>query len=136
VRQVEHRTFSGALAAARGQRVLYVTERCGVPADAEGLELIEVAPGVDLERDVLGRMDFRPLISPQLATMDARLFDEPPLGLRLRLLEVPLAERLDYRAGANMLFINFEGLRVDDRRGHCRDRAHGERTRRAAGPAR
>jgi propionate CoA-transferase len=113
VRQVEHRTFAGALAAARGQRVLYVTERAVFRLTPQGLELIEVAPGVDLERDVLGRMDFRPLISPQLATMDARLFDEPPLGLRLRLLEVPLAERLDYRAGANTLFIDFEGLRVE-----------------------
>ena len=113
VQQVEHRTFAGALAAARGQRVLYVTERAVFRLTPQGLELIEVAPGVDLERDVLGRMDFRPLISPQLATMDARLFDEPPLGLRLRLLEVPLAERLDYRAGANTLFIDFEGLRVE-----------------------
>ena len=51
VREVEHRTFSGERARQRGQRVLYVTERCVFRlADAGGLELIEIAPGIDLER--------------------------------------------------------------------------------------
>lgn len=82
VQQVEHRTFSGEYAERRGQQVLYVTERCVLRLVAAGLELIEIAPGVDLERDVLAQMDFRPSISPSLALMDARIFAEGPMGLR------------------------------------------------------
>ncbi|WP_342244036.1 acyl CoA:acetate/3-ketoacid CoA transferase [Pseudomonas sp. OTU5201] len=81
VREVEHRTFAGRLAAESGKPVLYVTERCVFRLSLEGLELIEIAPGVDLERDILARMDFRPIVrEPKL--MDARLFREGRIGLR------------------------------------------------------
>ena len=97
-----------------GQRVLYVTER-GVfrPRPEGGLGLIEIAPGIDLQRHILAQMDFTPAISPDLKTMDARLFDDEPLGLRERLLAVPLAERIEYQPRGRVLFINFEGLAVD-----------------------
>src|SRR5215475_12448158 len=62
VREVEHRTFSGSVSVQRGQPVLYVTERCVFKLTPEGLELIEVAPGIDIERDILARMQFRPII--------------------------------------------------------------------------
>ncbi|MBK8530056.1 MAG: acyl CoA:acetate/3-ketoacid CoA transferase [Rubrivivax sp.] len=114
VRQVEQRTFSGDVARRKRQTVLYVTERCVFRLAESGLELIEIAPGVDLERDILGQMDFVPTISAQLQLMDARLFDQPPLRLRERLLTVPLAQRLHYQAQGRRLFINFEGLRIDD----------------------
>src|SRR5262249_17144982 len=55
VREVEHRTFSGSYSVARGQPVLYVTERCVFKLAKDGLELVEVAPGIDLERDILAR---------------------------------------------------------------------------------
>jgi propionate CoA-transferase len=113
VKKVEHRTFSGREAVRRGQHVLYVTERCVFRlASNGGLELIEIAPGVDLERDVLARMDFRPAISPDLKLMDAAIFAQGPLGLRDRLLAKPLAERFDLDREHRMLFINFEGLHV------------------------
>jgi Acyl CoA:acetate/3-ketoacid CoA transferase len=48
----------------------------------EGLELIEIAPGVDLEKDVLEKMEFRPIISPNLKPMDARLFNEAVMGIK------------------------------------------------------
>ena len=84
VAEVEHRTFSGKLAAERGQPVLYITERCVFRLTGEGLELIEIAPGVDLERDILARMDFRPLIrAPK--EMDPALFLPESTGLRARL---------------------------------------------------
>ena len=80
VAEVEHRTFAGHQAAERGQPVLYVTERCVFRLTLDGLELIEVAPGVDIQRDILDRMDFTPIVrTPQL--MDARLFLPPPIGL-------------------------------------------------------
>ena len=52
----------------------------------DGLELTEIAPGVDLEKDVLGKMEFRPRISPQLKEMDLRLFAEAPMGIREEIL--------------------------------------------------
>jgi len=114
VREVEHRTFSGEVARRKGQRVLYVTERCVFRLHpAGGLELTEVAPGVDVDRDILAQMDFTPAIAADLRPMDARLFGDDTLGLRERLLRLPLAERLDYRPQSNVLFIDFEGLAVD-----------------------
>jgi propionate CoA-transferase len=116
VRQVEHRTFSGREARRRGQRILYVTERCVLRlADAGGLELIEIAPGIDLERDVLGQMDFRPSISTDLKLMDPLIFRDARMGLRDRLLAKPLAKRYELDRENRMLFINFEGLNIENR---------------------
>ena len=84
VPQVEHRTFSGREALRRGQQVLYVTERAVFGLHAEGLELLEIAPGLDLQRDVLARMGFMPVMQRAPALMDAALFAEAPLGLRAR----------------------------------------------------
>lgn len=116
VQQVEHRTFSGREALRRGQAVWYVTERCvlrlvshnGSPA----LELCEIAPGVDLQRDVLAHMDFVPQISEHLQLMDPALFGEGTIGLRERLSATPLEARFELDASHRLLFINFEGLRV------------------------
>ncbi len=117
VREVEHRTFSGERARKRGQRVLYVTERCVFRlADAGGLELIEIAPGIDLERHILAQMDFTPAISPQLRLMEPALFADAPMNLRERMLALPLSERIDFDARSQMLFINFEGLSIESAR--------------------
>jgi propionate CoA-transferase len=75
--------------------------------------LIEIAPGIDLERDVLAKMDFMPTISTRLKLMDPTLFSEKTLGLRERLLETPLASRFELDTSHRRLFINFEGLVVD-----------------------
>jgi propionate CoA-transferase len=115
VREVEHRTFSGQYSAGRGQPVLYVTERCVFALTAQGLELIEVAPGIDIERDILARMDFKPIINGTPRSMDERIFRPTQMGLREDLLNVPLAQRLFYDAQQNILFINFEGYSVRSR---------------------
>lgn len=108
VDEVEHVTFSGRFAAARGQRVLYVTERCVFALRPDGLELIEVAPGIDIERDILRLMDFRPLIPRDPGLMDARIFRDGPMELRERLLTIPLDQRLALDEQQNLFFINLE----------------------------
>ena len=81
VQAVEHRTFSGSVSFRKGQRVLYITERCVFRLTGEGLELIELAPGIDLERDVLAHMDFRPAIAAELRLMPECIFRPEPMGL-------------------------------------------------------
>jgi propionate CoA-transferase len=117
VQQVEHVTFSGSFAVERQQQVLYVTERCVFALGPEGLELREVAPGIDIERDILARMDFKPLMREPPDLMDARIFREEPMGLRDHLLSIPLDQRLTYDPQQNLFFVNFEHFAV---------RTHGE----------
>jgi len=82
-REVEHVTFSGRRARVNHQNVLYVTERCVIQLEADGLTVIEIAPGVDLQRDVLGQADVDLRVSPNLKLMDARLFRPEPMGLKI-----------------------------------------------------
>jgi len=112
VREVEHRTFSGKYAAENGQPVLYVTERCVFTLTPDGLELTEIAPGVDVTRDILERMDFQPLINGSPRLMDARIFRQQPMGLRDLLLSIPLEQRFTYDPQQNLFFVNFEGLTI------------------------
>lgn len=81
VAAVEQVTFSGAYAAAKGQEVLYVTERAVFALRGGKLVLIEVAPGVDVEAQVLAQMDFRPEIAANLRDMDARIFRDALMEL-------------------------------------------------------
>lgn len=86
VETLQQLTYSGLYAARVGQDALYVTERAVFRRNDKGrLELIEIAPGIDLDRDVLARMDFRPDISPDLRLMDAALFRPSLIGLEQRL---------------------------------------------------
>ncbi|MGB3427471.1 MAG: acyl CoA:acetate/3-ketoacid CoA transferase [Burkholderiaceae bacterium] len=112
VHAVEHRTFAGSEAVRRGQPVLFVTERCVFRLAPEGLELIEVAPGVDIERDILARMEFAPIVRRDPQLMDASIFRPEAMNLRERMLAVPLAQRLAYDEEHNVLFLNFERLTV------------------------
>jgi propionate CoA-transferase len=112
VEEVEHRTFSGAYAWKRRQPVVYITERCVFRLGEAGLELVEVAPGIDIERDILAQMDFRPVINGDPRPMDPAIFAEGPMGLRERMLALPLDRRLAYAADQNIFFINFERLAI------------------------
>ena len=81
VQQVQQITYSGRYGLERGQRVLYITERAVFRLSPQGVELIEIAPGVDIERDIVARMGFRPAIADNLIEMDARIFRPEPIGL-------------------------------------------------------
>ena len=84
VKQVEHLTFNGQYALQRGQKVKYVTERCVFQLTSAGVELTEVAPGVQIDRDILPFMKFKPLISPQLSVMPIQCFQPGLMGLTLK----------------------------------------------------
>lgn len=73
-------TFSGEFSKNQNQEVLYITERAVFQLTQEGLMLIEIAPGVDLERDILAHMDFKPIISNDLKEMDRDIFSMEKMG--------------------------------------------------------
>lgn len=85
VQAVEQVTFNGAYARSLGRAVMYVTERAVFTLTDDGLTLTEIAPGVDLERDLLAHMAFRPHIAPDLCVMDASLFHTEAMGLGRRI---------------------------------------------------
>ena len=80
VRQVEQVTFAGRYAIKHNQPVLYITERAVFALTPEGVALKEVAPGVDIQRDILDQMEFTPVIT-DVTTMDSRIFREERMGL-------------------------------------------------------
>lgn len=86
----------------------YVTERCVFALTEGGLELTEVAPGIDIERDILARMDFRPLLPRDPVTMDPRIFRDGPMDLRNDLLTIPLDQRFTLDEQQNLFFVNLE----------------------------
>lgn len=82
-KQVEQITFSGKYAARTGKNVLVITERAVFRLTEQGLVLTEIAPGADLEKDILAHMEFIPIISDELKTMDERIFRQEKMGLVL-----------------------------------------------------
>jgi propionate CoA-transferase len=82
VNSIEQICYNARFAAKEGREALFVTERCVFRAAADGLELTEVAPGIDVERDILAHMGFRPRVAQKLALMDARLFKPEVMGIK------------------------------------------------------
>ena len=108
---IEHITFSGDYAAETDQPVIYVTERCVFRRTKLGMELVEVAPGIDIERDILAHMGFKPIVNdPQ--SMDPRILLVEIMGLEQLLLGLSLVERISYDRLRNILFLNLEGFQV------------------------
>ncbi|MFC0244687.1 acyl CoA:acetate/3-ketoacid CoA transferase [Falsochrobactrum ovis] len=83
VNEVEHVTFSGPRSVSQGQDITYVTERCVMKLTAQGIVVTEIAPGVDLQTHILDQAEFPLIVADDLKTMDAALFGEEPIGLKL-----------------------------------------------------
>ena len=111
VQAVGQVTFSGERARRAGQTVYYITERCVLALTEDGLELLEIAPGVDLQRDLLARMEFPPIVRTEPKIMDAGIFSPGLIGLKRRPV-LSLDERLVYHPSDDVLYLNFEGLRL------------------------
>lgn len=114
VPEVYETTFSGDEAVRRGQKVFYVTERAVFRRSHENdlLELIEIAPGVDLQRDILDQMDFTPVIHPNLKTMDPRIFTEKKMGAASDFFG-SLDERIVYNHDEHTIYMDLFGIMLN-----------------------
>lgn len=118
VRSVKQLSFSGPYATDRSQEVLYITERAVFRLKGGAIELVEIAKGVSLDRDILAQMDFRPEISPDLKPMDSRLFGPEPMGLALELarqeprLHPRLRERVQSRGEEGLHDVNLDRVQA------------------------
>ena len=82
VKSVQQISYNGQLALERGQRMWFVTERCVFELTKDGVKLVEVAKGVDVQKDILDMMDFKPLIADELRVTDLRVYRQAAFGLR------------------------------------------------------
>lgn len=107
-------TFSGKRAGREGRSVLYVTERCVFALREDGLELTEIAPGVDLQKDILDLLPFKPVVyDPK--HMPLALFHPETMGLRECIFDIKIEDRISYTPQTNTLFLDFAGMRVNSR---------------------
>jgi propionate CoA-transferase len=112
VDKVNHITFSGSYGAKSKRKILYITERCVFELGAEGPELIEIAPGLDLQKDILDHMDFKPVIREPLKRMDARIFRPAKMELKDDLLNISVEDRITFDHDTETLFANLAGYSV------------------------
>lgn len=83
----EHITFSGVIGIQRGQTVTYVTERCVLSLTSEGLVVTEIAPGIDLKKDILDQSEILLKVSSTLKIMDSAIYTDKPMGLQLKVVK-------------------------------------------------
>jgi len=81
VQQVQHRTFSGMYALEQGHSIMYLTERALFELRPDGVTLVEISPGIDLQKDILDLMEFTPIVADDLRTMPDVLFNDAPVNL-------------------------------------------------------
>jgi propionate CoA-transferase len=112
VESVGQVTFSGKRAGREGRNVTYVTERCVFALRENGLELTEVAPGVDIDKEILDLLPFAPLVDDP-RPMEKGLFHAEALDLRHRLSDIGIEDRISYNSETNTLFLDFSGMRVN-----------------------
>lgn len=99
VKTVQQVSFSARYTDSTTREVLYITERAVFRLQPDGLLLEEVAPGVDLEKDILSQMQFRPRLATPLRKMDATLFTSNDFHLSLLPLDPPISQRRQKKSG-------------------------------------
>jgi propionate CoA-transferase len=114
VSEVFEKTFSGDEAVRRGQTVFYVTERAVFRRSAthDVLEIIEIAPGIDLQRDILDQLDFQPVVSKNVKMMDRRIFGTGKMFIRADLFG-SLDDRVTYHEDDHIVFLELFGITID-----------------------
>jgi propionate CoA-transferase len=114
VTEVFEKTFSGEEAVRRGQTVFYVTERAVFRRTSQHstIELIEIAPGIDLQKDILDQMAFAPAVSPSLKVMDERIFKDMKMGVLSEMFG-SLKDRCTYHEKEHTLFIDLFGITIE-----------------------
>jgi len=111
---VDQITFSASLANTTGQNITYITERCVFELGPDGLVLAEIAPGIDVDADILDLLPFTPSVNdPRL--MDPSIFAPDRMGLRKQMLELNVIDRLTYDQSRNTVFMDYSGLHVRTR---------------------
>ena len=108
---VDQITFAADLAKARCQNITYITERCVFKLGPDGLVLTEVAPGIDIDGDILSLLPFTPTVDSP-AQMDPSIFAPGRMGLRRKMLELNVRERITYDHPRNTVFMDYSGLHV------------------------
>jgi len=111
IKEVEQITFNGEYAYKKGQTVFYITERGMFKLVAKGLELVEIVKGMDLEKDILSQMEFKPQIAENLKEMDERIFKNDLMKLR-KDESISLEDRILYEEKENTVYLNMEGLNI------------------------
>ena len=81
IKKVDQISFNGKIGLEQGKDITFITERAVFKLTKEGMTLIEIAPGLDLQKDVLDQMEFEPIVSPDLKLMPAEIFNEEWGGL-------------------------------------------------------
>lgn len=113
INKVQQITFSGKIGSQGTQEIFYITERAVFKLRSDGqVELIEVAPGIDIEKDVLAQMEFRPVMD-NVREMDPRIFQARPMKIRTEFLVRDLDRRIQYNPEKNLLSLDFSGLEID-----------------------
>lgn len=113
VKDCDQITFCSRFSEERRQDVYYITERCVFMLKNGRLELTEVAPGIDIERDILAHMGFTPEMG-SIVSMEARIFDPPTMKIRKEFLLKELQTRLCYDPEENILYLNFNGIELEN----------------------
>ena len=115
-KEVRQITFNGKQALKHGQSVLYVTERAVFELCDDGLMLTEIAPGIDLEKDIFDQMEFTPIVSKNLKTMDPRIFKEERMHIEEDFFRFNAAfhQRFHFNPETKTLFIDLSNIIIRD----------------------